>query len=65
MTGQHNIMVRQTGENMLVEQELIVRYQQLLKLDKPNLYSKSKIEWVREILIKINQLKTIISRNNK
>ena len=48
-----------------MEQELINRYYQLLKIGIPNPYYKSKQIWVYDILNKIKQIKNDVRRKNK
>lgn len=54
-----------TGQKMIIEQELVSRYEKLLRSDNLVPCQTSKSEWVRSITEKILELKRIINRDKK
>ncbi len=48
---------------MLIEAELVRRYEILIVNGQINPYSESKEKWEKEVKEKINELKAIISHN--
>lgn len=50
---------------MTIEQDLVSRYETLLRSDNLMPYQASKSEWIRSITEKILELKRIINRDKK